>query len=93
MRSNNPFFLIGLTFGTTKSLRQTFYSADNGEAVPIKKDTITISLEKAVQQVRFSGDESLLLISLKGGSLSVYNVDDILTKVNLKEWKTLTNFR
>ncbi|KAI7883402.1 uncharacterized protein EV154DRAFT_605990 [Mucor mucedo] len=70
----------GFTFGTTKSLRQAIYSANNGAAVTIDKDVICVPLEKPVQQVRFSGDETLLLVSLKGGNLFIYNVNDILTK-------------
>jgi hypothetical protein len=44
---------------------------------------VSVTLTTAIRQIRFSGDEKQILIAFEGGSLSVYNTEDILNKVKL----------
>lgn len=73
----------GFVFGVTKTLRTTFYSANKGETKQLPEDKVSVTLTTAIRQIRFSGDEKQILIAFEGGSLSVYNTEDILNKVKL----------
>lgn len=73
---------IGFVFGLTKTLRTTFYSANKGEIKQLgDNDKVSVPLSTAIRQIRFSADEKQILIAFDGGSLSVYNTDDILNQV------------
>lgn len=73
----------GFIFGVTKSLRTTFYSANKGETKKLTDNKVSVPLTTAIRQIRFSGDEKQILIAFEGGSLSVYNTEDILNQVKL----------
>ncbi|KAG1077170.1 hypothetical protein G6F42_025029 [Rhizopus arrhizus] len=71
----------GFVFGLTKTLRTTFYSANKGEIKQLgDNDKVSVPLSTAIRQIRFSADEKQILIAFDGGSLSVYNTDDILNQ-------------
>lgn len=72
----------GFSFGTTKSLRKTFYAADKGQTVNLEEDKISVKLDKAIRQIRFSADESQLFIAAEGGVLLIFRVDDIKSNKN-----------
>ncbi|KAI8637943.1 hypothetical protein BD408DRAFT_36826 [Parasitella parasitica] len=67
----------GFIFGSTKTLRTIILSAKKGETQPLSGEAASVALTKAIRQVRFSADEKHILVALEGGSVSVYNTDDI----------------
>lgn len=77
--------LLGFTFGTTKSLRKAFYNAQKGETVELEQEKISVSVDRPIRQIRFSADESQLLIATERGSIMNYSVSDINT--NVRQYK------
>lgn len=64
-------------------MRKTFYAADKGQTVNLEEDKISVKLDKAIRQIRFSADESQLFIAAEGGVLLIFRVDDIKSNVNI----------
>ncbi|CEP18940.1 hypothetical protein [Parasitella parasitica] len=64
-------------FASTKTLRTAILATEKGETTPLPNETVFVPLAKAIRHVRFSADEKHILIALEGGSVSVYNTDDI----------------
>lgn len=77
------FFLPGFILDSTKLLRKTFYSAQKKTTVALEEGKISVSLKSAVRQIRFSAEETQLLVATEGGKLLVYTVDDINNNVNI----------
>ncbi|KAG2230634.1 hypothetical protein INT48_005902 [Thamnidium elegans] len=67
----------GFILDSTKLLRKTFYSAKKSATVALEEGKISVPLKSAVHQIRFSAEETQLLVATEGGKLLVYNVDDI----------------
>lgn len=78
---------LGFTFGTTKALRNAFFNADKGATVKLEQENkISVNVPKPIRQVRFSADETQLLVATQGGIVLVYNVNDITTNVRYFEY-------
>ncbi|KAI8069114.1 uncharacterized protein B0P05DRAFT_551606 [Gilbertella persicaria] len=69
----------GFLFGNTKALRKTFYNTEKGATSTLEEDKVSVSLDRPVQQVRYSANEDQILIATAGGQLLVYSVHDVQT--------------
>ncbi|KAI9258374.1 hypothetical protein EDC94DRAFT_169377 [Helicostylum pulchrum] len=63
----------GFILDSTKLLRKTFYSAQKKTTVALEEGKISVSLKNAVRQIRFSAEETQLLVATEEGKRITYS--------------------
>ncbi|KAI8991887.1 hypothetical protein BDF20DRAFT_846974 [Mycotypha africana] len=71
----------GFILASTRDLRKTFYSASKGAIVPFD-NKITVPIGEPIYQVRFTAEETQIIVAVSGGGLLLYNIAEIESNKN-----------